>query len=640
MREPKINPFTTPRAIIIALVLIVINSYWQAGITGILDIEITDLSLYSNVIFISFVLVLLNHVMRKYAARYALQQREILTIYVMLATSTALNGTDMIKALVSLMGNGTWYATPENDWGNLFGRHLPGWLTISDKKILRGYYEGESTLYVSEYIMKWLPRAVVWSIFAVVIIFVMLCINIILRRQWVTNERLSYPIVQLPFEMTRTDKTLGLFRNKLMWIGFSAAALISIVNQAHILWPVVPSIPVQPVSLSRYFNTKPWNAMRYMFRTFYPFAIGMGYLMPLELITSTWLFHILWEAERIAGSAAGFASLPGFPYEEAQVRGAWIALLIITLWIGRRYFLRVIAGILRSSGDDINNSPITYRISVLGIIAGFIFLVTFCYYTGMSIWLAVLFFVFYFAFAATITRIRAQLGPPTHEIRYAATDRMIVMLFGTRRIGAENLTGLCMVHWLGDCSSRENPMPIQLEGFKLIEYTNTTSKGFMTAILLAAAVGSLSGFWAYLHRAYELGVESYPERTWVASGGFRMLESRIQNLTGPHSIEIIFAGAGFIFTAFMLMMHVRFLWWPLHPVGYVISGTWPIGRLFFPLVIASAIKWFVLRFSGLKAYRQSIPFFLGLILGDFVLGSIWTIISLAFRIPMYRFWTG
>jgi hypothetical protein len=640
MDSPQIKPFTTPRAIFMALILIIINSYWQAGITGILDIEITDLSLFSNVVFISFVLILLNYVLRKYMPRRALQQREILTIYVMLATSTALNGTDMIKALISLMGNGSWYATPENDWENLFGRYLPNWLTISDGKILRGYYEGDSTLYISEYIMRWLPRALAWSSFTVVIIFVMLCINIILRRQWVTNERLSYPIAQLPFEMTRTDRTLGLFRNKLMWIGFSVAAFISIVNQANVLWPVIPSIPVQPVSLTKYFSTKPWNSMRYMFRTFYPFAIGMGYLMPLGLITSTWLFHLFWQAQRVAGSVAGFASLPGFPYEEAQVQGAWVALLILTLWIGRRYFLNVIADVFRGSGDDTGDSFITYRVAFLGIIAGLIFLVTFCYYAGMSVWLASIFFVFYFAFATTVTRIRAQLGPPTHEIRYAATDKMIVMLMGTRRIGSQNLTAFCMLHWLGDCSSRENPMPIQLEGFKLIEYTNTTSKGFMLAILLAAGVGSVSGFWSYLHRAYELGVESYPERTWVASIGFRTLESRIQNLTGPQSIEIIFAGAGFIFTAFMLIMHLRFLWWPLHPIGYVISGTWPIGRLFFPLVIASITKWLILRFSGLRTYRQSMPFFLGLIMGDFVLGSIWTMISLVFRIPMYRFWTG
>jgi hypothetical protein len=59
-----------------------------------------------------------------------------------------------------------------------------------------------------------------------------------------------------------------------------------------------------------------------------------------------------------------------------------------------------------------------------------------------------------------------------------------------------------------------------------------------------------------------------------------------------------------------------------------------------PLVIASTCKWAVLRFSGLKAYRQSIPFFFGLILGDFVVGCIWATIGIIFNTRVYVYWTG
>ncbi len=640
MSNSNNRQFVTLRAILIALILILLNAHWQTGMSSTLDIEITDLALFSNVVFILFVLVLLNHFMRRFLPKRALGQGEMLTIYVMLATSTALNGTDMIKCLVSLVGNGSWYATPENDWENLFGQHLPDWLTISNRKILSGYYEGDSTLYVSEHIRAWLPRAVAWSSFSVALIFVMFCINVILRRQWVRNERLTYPVAQLPFEMTTTSRGWGLLGNKLMWMGFGVAALISIVNELHVLFPAVPVIPVQPINLGRYFRTKPWNAMRYMYRTFYPFAIGMGYLMPLDLIASTWLFHVFWQLERVAGSTMGLASLPGFPYAEAQVRGGWIALLIFAIWIGRKHFRGVITGMFRKPRSDTSDEPMTYRSAVLGIIAGITFLIAFCYYAGMSVWVMSLFFVLYFSLSTTITRIRAELGPPIHTLRDASSDKMLLMVFGTRRLRTRNLTGFTMLHWITGSSGRENPMPIQLEGFKFMERVNAKPKWFMLAILLAAAVGSLSGFWAYLHDAYNLGVESYRERTWAASVGFRLLESRIQNLTGPQSTEIIFAGVGFMFTGFMLMMRMKFLWWSLHPVGYVISGRWGVGRLLFPLVIASFIKWGTLKFSGLRAYRRSIPFFLGLIIGDFVMGSIWATISLIFHIPMYVFWTG
>jgi hypothetical protein len=58
------------------------------------------------------------------------------------------------------------------------------------------------------------------------------------------------------------------------------------------------------------------------------------------------------------------------------------------------------------------------------------------------------------------------------------------------------------------------------------------------------------------------------------------------------------------------------------------------------LIIASTIKWGTLRFAGLGGYRRSIPFFLGLIIGDFVLGCVWATISIFCHIPVYVYWTG
>ena len=636
------NPFVTGRTLIIAAILIVLNSHWQTPMSSELDIELTDLALFCNVITILFVLVLLNTVLKRFIPAIALQQRELLTIYAMLATATALNGTDMIKCLVSLLGNGTWYATPENDWKNLFGHYLPDALTVSDKHVLRGYYEGQSSLYNSTYLRLWLPRAVAWSGFTVAFIFVMLCINTIVRKQWVRNERLTYPVAQLPFEMTQAGRThaLPLFRNRLMWIGFGVAALVSIVNQAHVWYPVVPAIPVQPVNLGRYFTTKPWNAMRYMYRTFYPFAVGLAYLMPLDLIVSTWFFHLFWQLERVAGSAAGLAGLPQFPYPEAQVRGGWLALLVFAIWIGRRYFRNVIVEIFKGSKAKISDEPMTYRNALLGIIVGCAFLVIFCRYAGMSVWVMVPFFAIYFALSTTITRIRAELGPPVHTLSGTTPDYFLITTLGSRRLGPQNLTGFCLLHWILGSAGRENPMPIQLEAFKFAERTRDKSNGLIFAILLAAGIGAISGFWAYLHDAYKLGVESYPERTWAASVGFRVLDSRLQTPTDWQPMEVLFTVVGFLFTLLTSVIRTRFLWWPFHPVGYVISGRWGIGRILIPLILASIFKWTTLRFSGIKGYRRSIPFFLGLILGDFVVGSLWATIGIIFHVPVYVFWTG
>jgi hypothetical protein len=50
------------------------------------------------------------------------------------------------------------------------------------------------------------------------------------------------------------------------------------------------------------------------------------------------------------------------------------------------------------------------------------------------------------------------------------------------------------------------------------------------------------------------------------------------------------------------------------------------------------VKGILLRQGGLKAHQKAIPFFLGLILGEFTVGSVWTIIGIVWDMPTYGFW--
>jgi hypothetical protein len=54
------------------------------------------------------------------------------------------------------------------------------------------------------------------------------------------------------------------------------------------------------------------------------------------------------------------------------------------------------------------------------------------------------------------------------------------------------------------------------------------------------------------------------------------------------------------------------------------------------MLTCSIVKWIILRFGGVKAYRRWLPFFIGLLLGDYVIASIWSIIGTITGLPMYR----
>jgi hypothetical protein len=237
---------------------------------------------------------------------------------------------------------------------------LPDWLVVKDTGILTPFYSGESSFYLSRHLTVWLVPIVCWTAFVTLLIWVMLCINLLLRKQWIEHERLAYPIVELPYNMTITDnspakKGSNPLPNRRLWAGFAISGGISLLNGASHLYPSLPSIPIWVASLNRFATTKPWNAIFSMNITLYPFVMGLGFLMPLSLAVSYWSFYLFWQFQRIIGSQLGLQSLPGFPYPIAQVRGVWIALLLYAAWGGRQYFQQVlrqgVTSILRLGRD-------------------------------------------------------------------------------------------------------------------------------------------------------------------------------------------------------------------------------------------------------------------------------------------------
>ena len=76
----------------------------------------------------------------------------------MLSLTSAIQSFQMMQTLLPVMEYPFRFATPENDWENLFAKYIPSWLSVSNKSILQPYYEGESTLYIGKHIKLWVIR--------------------------------------------------------------------------------------------------------------------------------------------------------------------------------------------------------------------------------------------------------------------------------------------------------------------------------------------------------------------------------------------------------------------------------------------------------------------------------------------------
>ncbi len=598
----------------------------------------SSMSLPQLSVFFLFMLIVLNFLLRRFLPSLALSGSELLMIYVIISSTLAFTAHDNMVCLMGVLAHGYQYATPENDWANLFHKYLPEWLVVSHPKAAVDFYRGETTFFTEAYIKSWIRPMIAWSFLICLLFFMLLCLSVIIRKQWVENERLAYPIIQLPLEMARP--TSGFFRNKVMWIGFGVAGAISLINGLNFLYPTIPLIPIKAdYDLGRFFTEAPWNAIGSLPVRFYPFLIGLSFLIPLDLTFSTWFFYLFRKGERVFGRIMGFDKYPGYPFFGEQATGAIIGLSVLALISGRRHFWEVIKKVLglKSSIDD-SKEPMKYRTAVFGLIIGFILLMFFCNRWGMSLWLAIVFFVLYFIIATALTRMRAELGPPLHAIVLVNPQTVLISVLGTRRLGTANLTMFSLFYWFNRFN-RSHPMPHQLESFKLAERTNASTKRLVWAMMLAIIFGVALTFWIYPYTLYIYGASTAGELLGAGWQAYNNLAGWLQYPQPPNYTSTSIITGSFIFAILLAWMRMRFVWWPFHPAGYVLgvsSGT--IDVYWFALFICWLIKLLVLKHGGVKSYRKVVPFFMGLVLGDFVVGCYWGLTSIIIKIPLYTTW--
>ena len=79
---------------------------------------------------------------------------------------------------------------------------FPSWLVVRDHDALRGHFLGNSTFYRADVLRVWITPILAWTGFITLLLWTANCLNVLVRRQWADQERLSFPIIWLPLEMT------------------------------------------------------------------------------------------------------------------------------------------------------------------------------------------------------------------------------------------------------------------------------------------------------------------------------------------------------------------------------------------------------------------------------------------------------
>lgn len=594
----------------------------------------TTVSLYFNVIATLLVLCGLNALARRWAPRWGLRQGELLVIYAMLAITSAICGLDQIQTMLPVVAHPFWHATPENRWEQLFLAQIPTWLTVTDERALRAYYELNEPLFTTPYWRQWLVPAGWWAGFSFTLICVMLALNNLFRRQWTEEAKLSFPIVQLPLEMTRPDTPL--WSSKLMWIGFGVAFVIDAINGLHFHYPQVPNLMGErsaAYDLGQMVRTMPWRAIGWTPLNVFPFGVGLGFFIPLDLAFSSWFFYVGWKVVRILTTAAGWGNLPRAPWIDEQSFGAYLALAVLALYSSRHHLLQAVQSVLGHHEFDDRREGLSYRCSIWVIGVGVTALTIFCLQAGMSLWAALSFLILYLLISIAVARIRAELGSPVHDLHKIGPEAVLTSLVGPRRLGVPNQV-MFAFFWSFNRAHRSHPMPNQIEGMKLATETHTAQRSVIIGLTLATILGLIFGWGILLDAFFRRGGEP-----WAAKGAeaFGRLKSSLES---PLDTNWYVAGAllaGCAFTAVLAALRTRFVWWPLHPAGFAVSGSWSMALFAPSLMVSWLLKALILRYGGMASFRPASRFFMGLILGEFVAGTIWGLLGIFLHQRMYNF---
>ncbi len=187
--------------------------------------QLTIASLFFNAVFTLLVLSLVNFVLQRISPRLVMSQADLLTVYAMVVMVSTISGHTMMGYLLPAIEHAFWFASAENEWEQLFGSYVQSWFAVKDREVLRGFFQGESSLYFPLHLRTWLPPVIAWSGFVIALWMVLLSLSVLLRKQWTENEKLSYPIVQLPIAMTYQPRQF--FTNRWMWLGFAISGGIT-----------------------------------------------------------------------------------------------------------------------------------------------------------------------------------------------------------------------------------------------------------------------------------------------------------------------------------------------------------------------------------------------------------------------------
>ena len=609
----------TLRAFLVGLLVTVVVNYWITYSEYIVHASRMNLSQFPLALFAVFVaLVGGNALVGAFRPSAALGRGELLLVLSMGSVAAVIPTCGIAGFLMGVVGSPYYFATPENKWGETILPYLPKWIApLNAGNVMTWFFEGLPKGEAMPW-QTWLVPLFWWLSLTAVVAFVCACIMVILRKQWIENERLVFPLLEPILEMTKASagRTPAFLRNRVFWMGFAVPFGIIAWNVLTYFSPQIPRIPISGryMRLSRNF---PPIDTRINF-----FTLGFAYFAPADVLCSVWFFHLCYIVQRGIMNRTGY-HVPGrdsFCSMDAvsswEGFGALTFMVLWGLWMARKH----IAGVVRRAfglkgGMDDSDEMLSYRTAVFGVLLGTVYIAAWLHRAGMDARVLALVVFATFIICIGMARIVSQVG--LLYVREPLSAQVFSMyVIGSSAITPRSMTAIAMSFSL-IALGRGLFLPSLAQVTKLSDAAVGKRRRILLCVFIALAIGTvvslaLTVVWGYEHGAYHF-------RSWPFSGGsknvFYQTVAKMRNPFDTDWQKIGFLGVGAVLMAAFTFIKYRLPWWPIHPVGLAVFGTDVVWHSALAIFIAWATKVIVLRLGGASMYNRSRPFFLGMLVG-------------------------
>jgi hypothetical protein len=484
-------------------------------------------------------------------------------------------------------------------------------------------------------VRDWIGPVFTWTIFIALLLLATLAVNIIMRRQWLDNERFQMPVTRIPVAMMDDEGHEGealppIWKNRLMWIGLFIALFWMLMKAWHFYNPKVPDMAVK-VPLQEYFSDPGWGQMwtRCRFEIVAIF-LAMCIFMELNVLISLVAGYFLFRSQLWIGEMTGLTVDPDFPYTFQQAIAAYVAYALIVLFFVRKYLWKVITAAVRGDKAASADEAMSYRSALIMLVLCFAGSAAWAAWLGITPSSMLLFFLFLVSVGFVAAKLRTECGTPWGYFAPGNLALFMVLLGGISSFGAETML-FCYIASFMLAPTVFFLIPgAQLELLELGRRWQVTPRHLVMAAVIGIVGGMVIGGWVFLSNAYALGGET-SRYGWAFDTKWWYFFSYNQDMTAATNEYLgqaaettgtavspawVAVGITALVTVLVTVLRQVFAGFWFHPIGFVLGSSDFMNYIWGSALTAWVIRTVVLRLGGAATVRNKLqPFFVGVFIG-------------------------